>query len=276
MAVSKRLRFEVFRRDNNTCRYCGRAAPDVSITIDHVIPEALGGTDEPSNLVTACKDCNSGKSATPPDAAVVAGIREDALEWSWAIQEAAGRMLDDLDVRLEYRAAFENAWLRWGTGTGSSRVTVALPPEWRVSVDNFFAAGLPIEVLVDCVDTTMAASKVRDPFRYTCGIAWNQVRVLQDGARTELDGIARAVAETHDAGTPTPLAQLTEAVEQLLLRLPSRLHHRAESSARRDCAGWEEGATDPRPRATVLADVLRHLGDALAAEGIAYAETEAS
>jgi hypothetical protein len=35
MAVSKRLRHEVFRRDNHTCLYCGHSAPDVKITIDH-------------------------------------------------------------------------------------------------------------------------------------------------------------------------------------------------------------------------------------------------
>ena len=28
MAVSKRLRYEILRRDNHTCRYCGASAPD--------------------------------------------------------------------------------------------------------------------------------------------------------------------------------------------------------------------------------------------------------
>lgn len=57
MAVSKRTRFEVLRRDNHTCRYCGQAAPDVKLTVDHVTPVALGGTDDPANLVTACAEC---------------------------------------------------------------------------------------------------------------------------------------------------------------------------------------------------------------------------
>lgn len=58
MTVSKRIRFEVLRRDNYTCRYCGGSAPDVKLTVDHVMPVALG---DPTNLVTACKDCNAGK-----------------------------------------------------------------------------------------------------------------------------------------------------------------------------------------------------------------------
>jgi hypothetical protein len=64
MAVSKRLRFEIFRRDSHTCRYCGATAPGTPLRVDHIVPVALGGTDHPSNLVTACEPCNSGKTST--------------------------------------------------------------------------------------------------------------------------------------------------------------------------------------------------------------------
>jgi len=36
MAISKRDRFEVFKRDKFTCQYCGKAAPDVVLHIDHI------------------------------------------------------------------------------------------------------------------------------------------------------------------------------------------------------------------------------------------------
>ena len=55
MAVSKRTRFEVLRRDDYTCRYC--RSTENPLTIDHVVPEALGGGNDPSNLVAACRDC---------------------------------------------------------------------------------------------------------------------------------------------------------------------------------------------------------------------------
>jgi hypothetical protein len=61
MSVSKMVRFEVFKRDSFTCQYCGRKAPDVILEADHVHPRAKGGTDDVLNLVTSCKDCNSGK-----------------------------------------------------------------------------------------------------------------------------------------------------------------------------------------------------------------------
>ena len=60
--MSQRLRFTIFERDNFTCRYCGQKAPDVRLEVDHVLPVACGGGNEPSNLVSACEDCNAGKS----------------------------------------------------------------------------------------------------------------------------------------------------------------------------------------------------------------------
>ena len=95
MSVSKRTRYEVLRRDNNTCRYCGGTAPDVTLTIDHVTPVSLGGSDDPSNLVAACKDCNAGKSSSNPDAALVASVSDDALRWAAALKAAAAAAVAD-------------------------------------------------------------------------------------------------------------------------------------------------------------------------------------
>lgn len=75
------IRFDVLRRDGYTCRYCGRSAPDVPVHVDHVIPRVEGGTDDPSNLVTACQDCNLGKGVSPADRQSVARMvaNDDAL-----------------------------------------------------------------------------------------------------------------------------------------------------------------------------------------------------
>ena len=61
MAITRKLRFEVFKRDNFTCRYCGRKTPEVILEVDHVIPVSKGGTDDFENLVTSCFECNRGK-----------------------------------------------------------------------------------------------------------------------------------------------------------------------------------------------------------------------
>lgn len=60
-SLSKKIRFEVFKRDSFRCQYCGRSAPDVILEVDHIIPVAEGGKNEIMNLITSCRDCNRGK-----------------------------------------------------------------------------------------------------------------------------------------------------------------------------------------------------------------------
>ena len=60
--LSKKIRFEVFKRDSFTCQYCGVKAPNVVLQCDHIEPVSKGGGNDIMNLITACVDCNSGKS----------------------------------------------------------------------------------------------------------------------------------------------------------------------------------------------------------------------
>jgi len=71
VTIYGKLRFDVLKRDRFTCRYCGAKAPQVVLHVDHVFPRALGGSNEPGNLVTACADCNWGKAAVPLDARLI-------------------------------------------------------------------------------------------------------------------------------------------------------------------------------------------------------------
>lgn len=191
MAVSKRLRYEVLRRDAHTCRYCGRSAPEVRLTVDHVIPVALGGTDASSNLVCACVDCNSGKAATNPDAALVGQVADDALRWSAAMARAAEDMLDRRSGRESLREEFLTAWDAYDQ---------PLPSGWGPSVDRFIAAGLPMAILVDCVQIAMGTRRVvaADKFRYMCGIAWSKVAELQRHASQQVGSVGEGADEEGD------------------------------------------------------------------------------
>ena len=63
-AVSEKTRYEVFNRDNFRCKACGRGADDgIKLTIDHSTPVDWGGTNDKSNLITLCEECNRGKKA---------------------------------------------------------------------------------------------------------------------------------------------------------------------------------------------------------------------
>ncbi|WEX18938.1 HNH endonuclease [Pseudomonas sp. G11] len=62
VAIGKKQRFEVFKRDSFTCQYCGSKAPDVVLHVDHINPVSKGGENEIINLITSCVACNLGKS----------------------------------------------------------------------------------------------------------------------------------------------------------------------------------------------------------------------
>jgi len=66
-AIPAQLRFTVLQRDGFRCRYCGRTAgePGVVLHVDHVVPVAAGGATCEDNLMTACSECNLGKSTRP-------------------------------------------------------------------------------------------------------------------------------------------------------------------------------------------------------------------
>lgn len=78
--LSKKTRFEVFKRDSFTCQYCGKSAPDVILVVDHLHPVSKGGSNDLLNLVTSCEGCNSGKSDRTLDDATVVQKQRAELE----------------------------------------------------------------------------------------------------------------------------------------------------------------------------------------------------
>lgn len=195
MPVSKRLRYEVLHRDNHTCRYCGGSAPDVVLTVDHVTPTALGGTDLPDNLVAACKDCNAGKSSTSPGDPLVADVSQRAVEWGAAIEAFNQVQMADRRKRTAYVRRFVKAWQVWHYGPKDDRKHLPRPSDWEATIWQFYALGLPVVELEDAV-TIAAGNQMVDVdrvFRYMCGVLWNKVNAMQEGAKSVLE--AKAVAD---------------------------------------------------------------------------------
>ena len=58
--VTSASRQAIFERDAYRCVNCGDWH---DLSIDHIWPRALGGTDHESNLQTLCRKCNSSKGA---------------------------------------------------------------------------------------------------------------------------------------------------------------------------------------------------------------------
>jgi hypothetical protein len=183
-AISKRVRYEVLRRDNFTCKYC--RSTENELTVDHVVPVSLGGTDDPSNLVAACRDCNLGKTSSSPDAAVVAQVTDDALRWSAAMQVAAGLMRDNLQEEWDYADTLDDEWSGWHYGYDHR--PIPRPSDWRHSANAWRTAGLPIDLLTDAARRALGNSKIppQDTWKYFCGIAWRRITEIQKAAQASL------------------------------------------------------------------------------------------
>lgn len=94
------LRFDVLEEHDFACFYCGKSAPEAILQVDHVQPRADGGTDNPANLVAACRDCNLGKGTRPLPRvwrrAVQAGWCAFVWEWVGATGFASLDSLPDM------------------------------------------------------------------------------------------------------------------------------------------------------------------------------------
>jgi 5-methylcytosine-specific restriction endonuclease McrA len=76
--IAEGTRFRVLQRDKFRCRYCGAHGSETELHIDHVQPVSAGGTNNPLNLVTACRACNLGKHARPPEWDLTRGAATEA------------------------------------------------------------------------------------------------------------------------------------------------------------------------------------------------------
>ena len=97
--VPRRFRRQVtntflFARDHYRCQYCGRSAaelkPREALTRDHLIPMSRGGTNEWTNVVTACSTCNTRKSNHFPNEIgmhpLTVPVEPHFVHLSWAVR----------------------------------------------------------------------------------------------------------------------------------------------------------------------------------------------
>ncbi len=59
----------LFNRDRFVCAYCGEHYLPKNLSRDHIIPVSRGGKNNWTNVVTACRHCNTKKSNKTPEEA---------------------------------------------------------------------------------------------------------------------------------------------------------------------------------------------------------------
>lgn len=114
-SIGDKVRFEVFKRDSFKCQYCGRTAPEIVLVVDHVQPHSKGGGADVLNLITSCRDCNSGKGAVElSDGSAIAKQRaqieelserraqlEMMLKWREGVRDIEGHAVEAVHSRYK-------------------------------------------------------------------------------------------------------------------------------------------------------------------------------
>lgn len=188
MAVTKRTRYEVLRRDNHTCRYCGATAPDAEITVDHVVPKSLGGGDDPSNLVAACRDCNSGKASASPEDVFVANVSDEALAVVAAMERRAADRATQVRKMRDVVIEVHNRWIWEQT-----------PDDFYDTVARFYELGLDGVILNHTMDRACnpdVRRTVRHTWLWFCKVCWAEVGKIRDGEPTPPPPEPKVVRET--------------------------------------------------------------------------------
>ncbi len=176
-ALSKKTRFEVFKRDRFTCQYCGAHPPGVLLHVDHIVAVAAGGQNDLDNLITACEPCNLGKGARDlsvapqslDDKAKQTAEREAQLLGYQAVMESKRTRLDDETWRV-LRVLHCDDDLN------------SVPREDFRSVLRFVEM-LGVHEVIDAAEIALA-SRVSSYklFRYFCGVCWNKIKRSQGEA----------------------------------------------------------------------------------------------
>jgi hypothetical protein len=172
--ISKRTRFEVFKRDDFACQYCGATPPKVVLEVDHIDPVCEGGSSDADNLITACFSCNRGKAGVPlsvvpqalADKAAEVAEREEQLAGYQAILRAKRERLED------------DVWAVFAHWRGQDETT-----HERFNSAKRFVERLGLHEVLDSVDIAMGANirSQKREFLYFCKVCWNKISRLEAG-----------------------------------------------------------------------------------------------
>jgi hypothetical protein len=252
LAISRRLRFEILRRDGHRCFYCHDS--ESKLTVDHVVPVALGGTDDPTNLVAACGACNGGKTSIAPDSALVAGVKEDAMRWqmAWtaavaeACRDGVQRDKDIAKVKRNYVTAYK----------GRHGEAPFLPDGWQASIGRWLDLGLPMAMIDQAISASVGRRKIapEDRWSYFAGCCWGKLRDL--GNRT------KQIAEESEAAAETWEQRFERTVldTAVLVWTDSYMASEGQDPSTRDIEAVRKSATSLFPDQVGAAAILHAAG----------------
>jgi len=169
-SVSTRRRFEIFKRDGFTCQYCGKRPPNTILHLDHIIPVSKGGTNQTENLITACIDCNLGKSNILLD-----NSKESLQHITERKQEAAKQLRAYIKSCKEERR-MKSLIVDEVEAVFTEQFDLIFTEASRQSILRFHEK-LSLSELISAMEKAVARiSDSNECFRYFCGICHNKIK----------------------------------------------------------------------------------------------------
>lgn len=167
--ISKKQRFEIFKRDGFVCQYCGSHPPKVVLEVDHIIAVANGGDNDEDNLITSCFDCNRGKSSNPLSV-VPKSLRQKAEETAERELQIAGysAILEARRSRIE-----SEVWLIVDAMYDTNTTT-----HQRFRSIKIFIERLGLHEVLDAVEIAQAkyGYDCEPQWKYFCGTCWGKIK----------------------------------------------------------------------------------------------------
>lgn len=176
--MSKKLRFEVFKRDGFKCQYCGAHPPSVILEPDHITPVAEGGTNAMDNLVTACFSCNRGKGARSLNV-----VPQSLASKAKLVKEAEEQLAGYAEIMEARRNRIEDELWRVAEVIDPGSSSLGMSRDWTASIRRFNEK-LGVHQVLEAAEIARARWPYggKRTFLYFCGICWNMVRDMEGGA----------------------------------------------------------------------------------------------
>ena len=183
MAISKKKRFGIFKRDEFQCQYCGRTPPQVVLEVDHIHPIAEGGDDNEINLITSCFDCNRGKGKEP--LTVVPELVKEKHKRKREAREQLDKYNDFLmDERSLVDGQIEELGTHWNNkcARNDAEMNRFIFGDSRSTSIRRFLRDLPFVEVLDSIDDAYEKVPAWPPsgdtrtWKYFCGICWKKIK----------------------------------------------------------------------------------------------------
>jgi len=181
ISLSKKMRFDVFKRDGFKCVYCGRQPPHVTLEVDYLAVNDPGGPDSIDNYATSCPYCNQPSSLQliPLSLELHTASLEERKEQYVALQ----RQVHEIERRVE-RSIYEvelvfQSYFSDGEFTAKFKNTVKM-----------FIARLGLAQVKNAME--ISCDKIISPSlaeQYFCGICWKKVRDIEHHQNTRKLGL---------------------------------------------------------------------------------------